>query len=54
MQYTGDIATIQQRLAETTDLHRRRLAVLDLLGAKPGERIWKLDVERAPCCRLSP
>ena len=42
MQYTGDIATIQQRLAETSDLHRRRLAVLDSLGAKPGERILEI------------
>ena len=42
MQYTGDIATIQQRLAETSDLHRRRLAVLDSLGAKPGERVLEI------------
>jgi ubiquinone/menaquinone biosynthesis C-methylase UbiE len=42
MQYTGDIAAIQQRLAETSDLYRRRLAVLDALGARPGERILEV------------
>jgi ubiquinone/menaquinone biosynthesis C-methylase UbiE len=39
MQYTGDIATIQRRIAETSDLYRRRLAVLDVLDPRPGERI---------------
>jgi SAM-dependent methyltransferase len=42
MQYSGDIATIQQRLAETSDLYRRRLAVLDALDARPGERILEV------------
>jgi arsenite methyltransferase len=42
MQYTGDIASIQQRLAETSDLQRRRLAVLDALAARPGERILEV------------
>jgi arsenite methyltransferase len=42
MQYTGDIATIQQRLAETSDLYRRRLAVLDALDARPGERVLEV------------
>lgn len=42
MRYTGDIATIQQRLAETSDLYRRRLAVLDALDARPGERVLEV------------
>ena len=42
MQFTGDIATIQQRLAETSDLYRRRLAVLDALDASPGERVLEV------------
>ena len=42
MQYTGDIASIQQRLAETSDLYRRRLAVLDALDARPGERVLEI------------
>jgi arsenite methyltransferase len=42
MQYTGDIATIQQRLAETSDLYRRRLAVLDALDARLGERVIEI------------
>jgi arsenite methyltransferase len=42
MQYTGDIATIQQRMAETSDLYRRRLAVLDALDPRPGERILEV------------
>jgi arsenite methyltransferase len=39
MRYEGDIATIQRRLAQTSDLHRRRLAVLDAAGIQPGERV---------------
>jgi ubiquinone/menaquinone biosynthesis C-methylase UbiE len=42
MQYMGDIARIQQRLAETSDLYRRRLAVLEALGARPGERVLEV------------
>lgn len=42
MQYTGDIATIQRRLAETSDLHRRRLAVLAALDPRPGQRILEV------------
>jgi hypothetical protein len=37
MEYEGDIATIQRRLAETSDLYRRRLAVLDALAVQPGK-----------------
>ncbi len=42
MQYTGDIATIQRRIAETSDLYRRRLAVLDVLDLRPGERVLEV------------
>jgi ubiquinone/menaquinone biosynthesis C-methylase UbiE len=42
MQYTGDIATIQRRIAETSDLYRRRLAVLEALDPRPGERILEI------------
>ena len=42
MEYTGDIAKIQQRLAQTSDLYRRRLAVLEALDARPGERILEV------------
>ena len=42
MQYTGDIAIIQQRLAETSDLYRRRLAVLEALDPRPGERVLEI------------
>jgi ubiquinone/menaquinone biosynthesis C-methylase UbiE len=42
MQYTGDVATIQQRLAETSDLYRRRLAVLEALAPQPGERVLEV------------
>ena len=42
MQYIGDIATIQQLVAETSDLYRRRLAVLDALDPRPGERVLEV------------
>jgi arsenite methyltransferase len=42
VQYTGDIATIQQQLAETSDLYRRRLAVLDAVDPQPGERVLEI------------
>lgn len=42
MQYSGDVATIQQRMAETSDLYRRRLAVLDAVAPRPGERILEV------------
>lgn len=42
MEYVGDIATIQQRLAETSDLYRRRLAVLEALDPRPGERVLEI------------
>jgi arsenite methyltransferase len=42
MEYEGDIATIQRRLAETSDLYRRRLAVLDALAVQPGERVLEV------------
>ena len=35
MQYIGDIATIQQRVAETSDL-------LDALDPRPGERVLEV------------
>jgi arsenite methyltransferase len=42
MEYEGDIATIQRRLAETSDLYRRRLAVLDAIAAQPGEKVLEV------------
>jgi ubiquinone/menaquinone biosynthesis C-methylase UbiE len=42
MHYDGDIATIQRRLADTSDLHRRRLAVLDAVAMQPGERVLEV------------
>ena len=42
MEYRGDIATIQRRLAETSDLCRRRLAVLEATAPHPGERVLEV------------
>lgn len=42
MEYEGDIATIQRRLSQTSDLHRRRLAVLDAISMQPGERVLEV------------
>ncbi len=42
MKYEGNIATIQRRLAETSDFHRRRLAVLDAIAVQPGERVLEV------------
>lgn len=42
MEYQGDIAVIQRRLAETSDLCRRRMAVLEATAAEPGERILEV------------
>lgn len=42
MRYEGDIAIIQRRLAETSDLCRRRLAVLDALALRPGEKVLEV------------
>lgn len=42
MEYKGDIAAIQRRLAETSDLHRRRLTVLDAAALQAGERVLEV------------
>ena len=42
VKYEGDVATIQRRLAETSDLHRRRLAVLDAIALQPGEKVLEV------------
>lgn len=42
MKYEGDVATIQQRMAETSDLYRRRLAVLEAVSVTPGERVLEV------------
>jgi ubiquinone/menaquinone biosynthesis C-methylase UbiE len=42
MEYAGDLATIQRRIAQTSDLSRRRLAVLDALDPRPGECILEV------------
>ena len=42
MEYKGDIAEVQRRLSQTSDLHRRRLAVLDAVSVQPGERVLEV------------
>jgi ubiquinone/menaquinone biosynthesis C-methylase UbiE len=42
MQYEGDLAALQRRLAETSDLVQRRLAVLDALAVQPGEAVLEV------------
>lgn len=42
MHYDGVMATIQRRLADTSDLHRRRLAVLDAITMQPGETVLEV------------
>jgi ubiquinone/menaquinone biosynthesis C-methylase UbiE len=42
MDFTGDLASIQQQLARSADMASRRVQVLDALGAAPGERIAEL------------
>lgn len=42
MDFTGDLAAIQQQLARSADMASRRVRVLDALGAAPGERIAEL------------
>ncbi len=42
MRYEGDFATIQRRIADTIDLVRRRVDVLDALAAQPGEAILEV------------
>lgn len=42
MEYQGEVATIQRRLAETSDIYRRRLAVLDAIAARPGQRVLEV------------
>jgi len=42
MDFTGDLAFIQQQLARSADMASRRVHVLEALGAAPGERIAEL------------
>jgi len=42
MQFTGEIAAIQQRLAECRDLAARRQAVLEELAPRRGERVLEI------------
>lgn len=42
MEYVGDLAAIQRRIARTSDLYRRRLAVLDALAPRPGECVLEV------------
>ena len=42
MEYEGDIAVVQRRVAETSDLHRRRLAMLEALCVQPGESVLEV------------
>ncbi len=42
MQFTGDMAVIQQRLAQCSDMVARRTAVLDALQTMPGWRVLEV------------
>jgi ubiquinone/menaquinone biosynthesis C-methylase UbiE len=42
MDFSGNLAAIQQRLARSADMASRRAHVLEALGAAPGERIAEL------------
>jgi arsenite methyltransferase len=42
MEYQGDIAEIQRKLSHTSDLHRRRLTVLDAIAVQPRERVLEV------------
>ena len=42
MEYAGDLAVIQRRIAQTSDLYRRRLVVLDVLDPRPGECVLEV------------
>ena len=42
MQYAGDMAAIQQRLAQCSDMVARRIAVLDALQAVPGWHVMEI------------
>lgn len=42
MEYQGETANIQRRLAETSDLYRRRLAVLNAMSLRPGEHVLEV------------
>jgi len=42
MEYHSDIAIVQRRVAETSDLYRRRLAMLEALSVQPGERVLEV------------
>jgi ubiquinone/menaquinone biosynthesis C-methylase UbiE len=51
LDFTGDIATVQQQLAASHDLVVRRVAALEALGAAPGERILELGCGAGHCLR---
>ncbi len=42
MEYHGDIAVVQRRVAETSDLYRRRLAMLEALSLQPGDSVLEV------------
>jgi arsenite methyltransferase len=42
MDFLGEIAEIQQQLARSLDMTSRRVRVLDMLGAAPGERVLEV------------
>jgi ubiquinone/menaquinone biosynthesis C-methylase UbiE len=51
MDYSGDLALIQQRLAQSDDMAARRVVVLDALQAAPGERILEVGCGSGLCLR---
>lgn len=42
MRYDGDVARLQRRIAATSDLQRRRLAVLEAIALRPAERVLEV------------
>jgi SAM-dependent methyltransferase len=51
MDYSGELALIQQQLAQSHDMAARRVAVLDALQAAPGERILEVGCGSGLCLR---
>jgi NADH:ubiquinone oxidoreductase subunit F (NADH-binding) len=47
MEFTGEIATIQQRLAACHEMAARRHAVLQELAPRRGERVVEVGCEKA-------
>lgn len=50
MEYVGELAVVQQRLAACRDLVARRLAVLEALAVAPGEQVLEAGAGPGCCC----